>query len=116
MAKFDQRGQHVTYQYNADKISFDGLKDRHDLASALQELHSESQRALEEGALAGVPGGAEAAHHIGQAAVESARPGADKATILDHLSKAKTLLEGFAALGGFVEAISKAATIVHNLF
>jgi len=38
MANFDQRGQHVSYQYNAESINFGSVQNTMDFVEALRQL------------------------------------------------------------------------------
>lgn len=111
MAQFDQRGQHVTNQINADTVTdfnqhstpthnqneFTGL-----LESIKQQLlSSEISVNLET--------------EIDKAIQESAEPEPNKQAILKHLTKAKTLLEGVTKGSGVITSIGKAIQVVRDV-
>jgi hypothetical protein len=116
MAIFDQRGQQVTYQYNAaGDINFGAVQNRMDLVRELGKLQGELTQAQQAGVFdEGVATDAE--YQLTKAVQEAKKPTPDKKTILDHLSSAKTLVEGVAAAGGLVTALTKAAELVQRFF
>jgi hypothetical protein len=116
MAIFDQRGQQVTYQYNAaGDINFGAMQNRMDLVGELGKLQREMTQARQAGVFdEGVATDAE--YQLTKAVQEAKKPAPDKKTLLDHLSGAKTLVEGVAAAGGLVTALTKAAELVQRFF
>jgi hypothetical protein len=116
MAIFDQRGQQVTYQYNAaGDVNFGAVQNRLDLVGELGKLQRELTQARQAGVFdEGVATDAE--YQLTKAVQEAKKPAPDKKTMLDHLSHAKTLVEGVAAAGGLVTALTKAAELVQRFF
>jgi hypothetical protein len=116
MAIFDQRGQQVTYQYNAaGDVNFGAVQNRLDLVGELGKLQRELTQARQAGVFdEGVATDAE--YQLTKAVQEAKKPAPDKKTMLDHLSHAKTLVEDVAAAGGLVTALTKAAELVQRFF
>lgn len=113
---FDQRGQHVTYQYNAyGNINFGAVENKIELLGELKKLQEEVQRAIEEKAVTG-KSASEARYNVEQAVFEAEEPKPDKAKVADFLTKAKTAIEGVAAVGALVAALTKAIELVGTLF
>ncbi len=116
MTIFDQRGQHVTYQYNAyGNINFGAVENKAGLVEELKKLQAELQQAIEQKAVTGKPAN-EAQYNLNSAVLEAEEPKPDKKTVADHLAKAKAAIEGIAAVGGLVAAITKAIELVGTLF
>jgi hypothetical protein len=116
MAIFDQRGQQVTYQYNAaGDINFGAVQNRMALVEELGKLQREITQAAQAGVVdEGVATDAE--YQLTKAVQEAKKPAPDKQTLLGHLSNAKTLVEGVAAAGGLVTALTKAVELVQRFF
>lgn len=116
MAIFDQRGQRITYQYNAaGDINVGAVQNRMDLVGELGKLQREMTQARQAGVFdEGMATDAE--YQLTKAVQEAKKPAPDKRTILDHLGSAKTLVEGVAAAGGLVTALTKAAELVRQFF
>ncbi len=116
MATFDQRGQHVTgHQYNvAHDINFGSVGNRQELAEALQKLKADladaSNAQLIEAEI--VP---EAEYQLSRAIQQVQNPQPDKAVIVDHLDKVKTLIAGITSASGLVTAVTQAIEAVHKL-
>lgn len=116
MSVFDQRGQHVTYQYNAaGNINLHSVSNRAEFAEELSKLETEVGRAKETNAMSEEMA-ADVEHQLRKARIEAKKPDADKPTVLEYLRKAKTLIEGVVAAGGLVTAISKAAEVAQKVF
>jgi hypothetical protein len=116
MAIFDQRGQQVTYQYNAaGDINFGAVQNRLDLVSELGKLQRELTQARQAGVFdEGVATDAE--YQLTKAVQEAKKPAPDKGTVLGHLTNTKTLVEGVAAAGGLVTTLTKAVEVVQRFF
>jgi hypothetical protein len=116
MAIFDQRGQQVTYQYNAaGDINFGAVQNRMDLVGELGKL----QRELTQARQAGVfdeDVATDAEYQVTKAVQEAKKPAPDKQTLLGYLGGAKTLVEGVTAAGGLVTALTKAVELVQRFF
>jgi hypothetical protein len=116
MSVFDQRGQHVTYQYNAaGNINLQSVSNRAEFTEELSKLETEVGRAKETNALSEETA-TDVEHQLRKARIEAKKPDAHKPTVLEYLRKAKTLIEGAAAAGGLVTAISKAAEVAQKVF
>lgn len=120
MATFDQRGQRVTYQYNAaGNINIGGVQDRADLAGELEKLRAEVSRAREGGALEEETA-TDAEYQMTKAVQQAKKPEPDNKRLLDHINQAKSLIEGATAAGGaaagLVSALGQAAAQVHQFF
>jgi hypothetical protein len=116
MAIFDQRGQHVIYQYNAaGDINFSIVQTRMDVVSELEKLRIEMTKALQAGVL-DEEVATDADCQLTGAVQQAKKAEPDKKAILEHLSGAKTLIEGVAAAGGLVSALTKAVEAVQQLF
>jgi hypothetical protein len=116
MPVFDQRGQHVNYQYNAaGNIKIAAIENRMELADQLEQLQVELVRAQsadindEETAV-------DAEYQLKKAEQEAKKPEPDKKKIIEHHQEAKALLEGVTAAGEIVTALAKAAEVVQRLF
>src|SRR5437762_13756993 len=97
MATFDQRGQRVTYQYNAaGNINIGGVQDRADLAGELEKLRAEVSKAREGSAL-DEDTATDAEYQMSKAVQQARKPEPDKKSLLDHINTAKSLIEGAAA-------------------
>jgi hypothetical protein len=116
MAIFDQRGQQVTYQYNAaGDINFGAVQNRLDLVRELGNLQIEMAKAIQAGAFdEGVA--TEVDYQVKKAVQEAKKSNPDKITIADHLSSAKTVIEGVAAASGLVTGLVKAIELVRQFF
>lgn len=112
---FDQRGQQVTYQYNAaGNIRIADANSSEDLAEELAKLRAEIERAK----LAGVvteDTAIETQFHLLEASreLEGAKP--DQKSILSNIGKARALLDDVAAAAGLVTALVKAAEVVGHV-
>jgi hypothetical protein len=108
MAIFDQRGQQVTYQYNAGgDINFGAVQNRLDLVQELENLQIEMARAIQAGVFdEGVA--TEADYQVKKAVQEAKNSKPDKTSITGHLNGAKTVIEGVAAASGIVTGLVKA--------
>jgi hypothetical protein len=116
MTIFDQRGQTVTYQYNAaGDINIGAVQNRQEAVVQLERLLAELGKAAEGGA---IPGEivVDAEHQLKKALMIARKPDGDKKTLLEHLSKAKTFVENVAATGGLVSALIKAGEMVQKFF
>jgi hypothetical protein len=116
MPVFDQRGQHVTYQYNAaGDINFGAVQNKMDVIQQLERLQAEISQAAEQGAL-DEETATDAEYQIKKAVQQAKKPEADKKTVLDHLNEAKAAIEGVAAAAGLVTALVQAAEVVRTFF
>ena len=116
VANFDMRGQRVTNQYNAGRdLNFGAVQTPADLVTVLEQLNEQFTQAREAGVLS-VETATDAQYQLTKAAQQAKKPDPDKKTIMDHLTTAKTLLEGATAASGLVTALAAAIQIVQKLF
>lgn len=108
MAIFNQQGQVVSAQYNAETINFSGFKSRKDVIFELRQFQNELGKASEQIAFDNKVA-AEVEVFINQVIIhaESERP--DKKTMIQYLASAKDLVVGVtgfaAAIKGFMVAV-----------
>lgn len=115
MATFDQRGQKVTYQYNAaGNINFGAVIDSKDISLELKKLLTELNKIMETGSIDGEVG-VEAEAKVKKAIIQSEKHKPDKQSILDNLLGAKTLIDGVASAAGLVSGFVQAADMVRRL-
>jgi hypothetical protein len=113
---FDQRGQHVTYQYNAaGDINFGAVQNRMDVVAELEKLKAEFERAHEAGVL-DEDTVLDARYQIDKAASQANKEEPDKKSVLEHLEAAKALIAGVAGAAGLVTALVEAAGKVQQFF
>ena len=116
MATFDQRGQHVTYQYNAaGNITIGAAQSVAEFATELGKLRDEVDKASTAGALdKGVA--LDAKYQLDKAAQQTEKSAPDKNALVGHLTAAKDLVAqvGSAAglVTGLVQAIEKVQTLL----
>jgi hypothetical protein len=115
MAKFDQRGQTVTYQYNADVINLTNVANRADFARQIENMASEVARATNLNAIDAIQG-QEAQNALTEAASEAQKTHPNKITIASALETAGSIVKGATALGGLYMATVKALEVAHRLF
>lgn len=113
MAIFDQRGQQVTYQYNAaGNIDIGAVQNKLALISALRKLQIELDMAVEHNAL-DKKSAIAAEYELKNAVLEAEEIAPEKTTLIEHLSKAKDLVSSVSGLAG---AISQAIEKIPVLF
>jgi hypothetical protein len=116
MSVFDQRGQHVTYQYNAaGNINFGQVQDRAQLVAALDRLRQELADAARQQAI-DADTEADASYQLQKAGLQARQPEPDKKSLLDYLQKAKGLVDGVTAVAGIAGGIGEAIASVQHLF
>jgi hypothetical protein len=116
MPIFDQRNQQVTYQYNAaGNINFGTVQNKMDAIGELEKLQTELSKAIEADVF-DEDTATDAEYRITKAVQQAKKPKPDKKTVLDHLQKAKALIEGVAAAAGLVTALTQATEIVQKFF
>lgn len=112
MTIFDQRGQKVQYQFNAaGNIKLNSVETIKELSRQLKNIMDEIQSAKDAKVLSEEIA-LEAKYHLLQAKKETEVKKPDKATILDHIGKAKDIISDVAAAIGLVNAITDIATAV----
>lgn len=115
MAKFDQRGQQVVNQYNADVINFGSVQNTTELMDEMRKLLSEVNKATQAGIIKEKVS-VDVESHLKKAVIEMSEPSPKKATIIEHLQGAKTLLEGVASATGLITALMQAIKIAGEIF
>jgi hypothetical protein len=116
MPVFDQRGQSVTYQYNAaGNINFDAVENRVELVTELEKLKAEFDRAVQQNVF-DEETAIEADSKLKLAIAEAKKPEPNKQTLLERIGGAKTLIDGVKAAGGIVTALVQAANLVQKFF
>jgi DNA polymerase/3'-5' exonuclease PolX len=120
MTVFDQRGQHVKYQYNiAGAIDLEAVQSKAQLIEQLEKLQAELARATREGAL-DVDHGFNAKAEVEKAAELAQMPEPDKGKILGYLDRAREMVTEVAttvtATTGLVVALQKAMELAQKLF
>ncbi|MCA2621845.1 MAG: hypothetical protein EWV49_21235 [Microcystis aeruginosa Ma_QC_Ch_20071001_S25] len=116
MPVFDQRGQKVTYQYNAaGDINFGNVQNRADLISELKKLKDEISKAGEAEVIdAEIV--TDAQYQIQKAIDQAKKSEPSRKSILEHLGEAKEFMKGVVEAGGIVTGIVKAIELVQQLF
>jgi hypothetical protein len=116
MSVFDQRGQHVNYQYNAHgDINFGQVQDRAQLAQELDRLRQELTEAARQQAI-DAETEADASYQLQKAALQARQSEPDKQSLLGYLQKAKGLVDGVNAAAGIASGIGEAIACVQDLF
>jgi hypothetical protein len=116
MSSFDQRGQNVQNQYNAaGDINIGIIQNQTDFVNELQKIKSEVAKAGEAKSL-NEDTVIDAEYEITKAIQETKKPEPKKVTILEHIGKAKTLVEGTVATAGLATALMKLIEAAEKLF
>jgi hypothetical protein len=116
VANFDMRGQRVSNQYNAGRdMNFGAVQTPADLITALELLNEQFVQEKEAGVLSEETA-TDAQYQVTKAAQQAKRSDPDKQKLMDHLTTAKTLIEGVTAASGLVTALAAAIQIVQKLF
>jgi hypothetical protein len=116
MSVFDQRGQKVTYQYNAaGNINFGNVQNRADLIGELEKLKDEVSKAGE-AEIIDAEIVTDTQYQIQKAVEQAKKAEPSKKSILEHLGKAKEFVKGVVEAGGIVTGIVKAIELVQHLF
>lgn len=116
MATFDQRGQHVTYQYNAaGNINFGAVERTDEIAAELKKLLEEVNKSIGVGALdadLGIDVEAKLKKTIAHVEKE-AKP--KKAVVLENIEGAIKLVEGVKSAAGLVSLLVEASEMVRRV-
>ncbi len=120
MAKslFDQRGQTVGNQVNAESIgdvNFGAIQSKAELIAELRKTLFEVTKATKAGSIA-EDVSVDVESHIKKAIIEAEKSEPKKKTIINHLEGAKSLLDGITSATGLVTAILQATKVVGGLF
>jgi len=116
MASFDQRGQKVVYQFNANgDINFGNIQNKPEFITELRKLISEVHLASKSGSIQEeIAIDVEA--NLQKAIVQAEKEKPDKKTILDHINSAKAMIDGLASASGLISALIQAANLAKGLF
>ena len=116
MTVFDQRGQQVTYQYNAaGDINIGAVEDRADLARQLAKLGGEVDKAAAAGSI-DKEVATDAKYQVDKAAQQAEKPAPDKDVIVKHLTTASDLVKEVGAAAGLATGLLQAIDKVRVLF
>jgi hypothetical protein len=116
MTVFDQRGQHVNYQYNAaGNINFEAVQNSVDFISELNKLKGEFSKAVAGNAL-DAETATDVEYQVTKAIQQASKPNPEKKSILDYLGNAKALVESISATSGLVSGIVKAIELAQKIF
>ena len=111
MTVFDQRGQQVIYQYNAaGDINFAGVQNKQEAINQLKKLQAEVSKAIEANVF-DEDTATDLEYNVKKAVQQAEKPTPSKKTILDHLDRAKGLINTVKAalplFNDFMEAMEK---------
>lgn len=113
MTIFDQRGQHVNYQYNASgNINIGAVQNKLELINQLRKLQEEVVIASEQKSL-DKDNATDAEYKLKKAVLEAEKMEPDKPTLIEHLSTAEKLVSGVSSLAA---AIGQAIEKIVDLF
>ncbi len=112
MATFNQQGQTVQYQYNAETINFGQATNPGTFLRELKALQAEIDKAIQGKALEGEQA-LDAEYLLKKAVGQAEKTDPDKKSLIEHLSSAKELVSN---VGGLAAAIGGAITAVGALF
>jgi signal transduction histidine kinase len=115
MAKFDQRQQTVTYQYNADAINFGAVTNRTEFAKQIDNMRAEIAQAGKAQAF-DEEDAKKAQDVLSEVSAEIEKQQPDGSKVSSMLETAGNLVKGASALGGLYLAITKAIEVAHHLF
>lgn len=116
MTIFDQRGQQVTYQYNAaGDINFGAVQNRIDVIGQLEKLKAEVGKARDAGIL-DAEVATDATYQMDKALFQARKDAPNQQRMLDYINGAKALIETTAAASGLVSGFVAAAEAVQTFF
>jgi hypothetical protein len=115
LAKFDQRDQKVTYQYNADVINLGNVSNRMEFAREVENISSEVARASSLDAIDATRA-KQAQDALKEASAEAQKLEPNKSRITSLLGTAGNVVKDATALGGLYLGITKAIELAHQLF
>lgn len=116
MTIFDQRGQRVTYQYNAaGNIDLAQVRERDQLIGELEKLRAEIRIAFDSGSL-DQETTTDAEYQLTKAVQLAQKPDGEKRKILQYLEATTDLIREVTAVGGLVTALTQATALVQKLF
>ncbi len=115
MATFNQQGQTVHNQINAETIetiNFGQVTTPDTYLKELKALQAELDKAIHENVLEGEQA-LDAENHLKKAVAQAEKSDPDKKSLIEHLSSAKELVSN---VGGLAAALAGAITAVGALF
>lgn len=116
MTTFDQRGQRVTYQYNAaGNINFSAATSNMDVIVELKKLLAEVDKAISAGVI-DAEIGTDVEAKVKKAIIQAEKPEPKKQDILDNIEGAIKIIEGMASATGLVAGFIQAAETVRKFF
>lgn len=116
MANFDQRGQKVTYQFNANgNINFVDIQNKTEFIAELRKLISEVHLASKSGSIQEEVA-VDVQAHLQKAIIQAEKEKPDQKTFVDHINGAKTIIEGLSSASGLVSALIQAANFARSFF
>lgn len=118
MIGFYQEGQKVNIQYNynaAGDINFNNVKNSADLVGELEKLKAEILKA-KDAEVIDAEIATDVQYQIQKAVDQSQKKEPNKNAILEHLSQAKSFIEGVVDAGGIVTGLMEAIKLAQNLF
>ncbi len=112
---FDQRGQHIQYQFNsAGDININSIDSVDRIVAELGKFRAEIDKAKVGNAIT-EDIAIQAQYHLLEASREVASKKPDRSAILQAISKTTGLLKSTAALTGLVTALTKLSEVVKDL-
>lgn len=116
MASFDQRGQNVTYQFNAKgDINLGDVQNKAEFIAELRKLISEVHLASKLGSIQEEVG-VDVQAHLQKAIIQAEKEKPDEKTLIDHINGAKTIIESLSSASGLVAALIQAANLARRFF
>ena len=113
MSVFDQRGQHVKYQYNAaGNINFGAIQDRQAFIEELEKLRQEIELAKDVNVIPSDTA-TEAEYHILQAKKEAQKDKPNERSFKLHITNAIILLKDIAAVASLASALNDLIQLSH---
>jgi hypothetical protein len=115
MATFNQQGQHVNNQFNAENIHIGNISNSGELVAQVQQLITHVDRAAADGSIPATRA-ASVKEELEAVKNEAGKPAAEKTTLVKHLTKAQEILKGITAAGGLVDGLKQLIKVIGNLF
>ncbi len=112
MATFNQQGQKVQNQYNAETINFGQVTTPDTYLKELRALQAELNKAIQSNELESDQA-IDVEYHLKKAVDYAEKSAPDKKSIIEHLTSAKELVSN---IGGLAAALNGAIVAVGALF
>ena len=112
MAMFNQQGQTVQNQYNAETINFGEGRTPDDVRLKLKSLQAELNKAIDAKAIHDKNAKAAEAQ-VKKAILQAENTTPDKKSLIEHLKTAKDLV---SSVDGLVAAFTSAIAVIGSLF